>query len=168
MANYKSETEQGDCIFCKIAQGEINPLGNATIYEDETYMAWLSPFPNTKGFALVIPKKHYASDVLMMPDEKLQEFIVVAKKVSKKMLEAFEDVGRIGLIMEGTGIDHAHIKLSPMHGTGHMKKGEWKQYSSRIDDFFERYEGYLVSNDGPQADYDDLKKLAEKIKNSNP
>jgi diadenosine tetraphosphate (Ap4A) HIT family hydrolase len=85
-------------------------------------MARLSPFPNTPGFTAVIPKKHYGSDVLAMPDADLQEFILVAKKIANKLVDYFEDVGRVGLIMEGTGIDHAHIKLMPMHGTGHMKQ----------------------------------------------
>lgn len=153
-----------ECIFCKIARGEIKPLGDALIYEDEKYLAWLSPFPNTEGFAVVIPKSHYQSDVLAMPDEDLQEFILVAKKVSNLLLDYFADVGRIGLIMEGTGIDHAHIKLSPMHGTEHMKQGVWRQYASNRDDFFEKYEGFLMSNDGPKADFEKLKEVAERIR----
>jgi len=52
-----------------------------------------------------------------MPAQDLQEFILVAKNVAKKLEDYFPDVGRVGLMMEGTGIDHAHIKLYPMHGT---------------------------------------------------
>lgn len=164
MAEYKSSTERGECIFCKIATGKLKPLGDATIFEDENYLAWLSPFPNTLGATIVIPKNHFASDVLAMPDVELQNFILAAKKVSKLLEGHFADVGRIGLVMEGTGIDHAHIKLFPMHGTEHMKKGEWKQYHSRNDIFFDSYAGYISSNDGPQADFAKLKELAEKIR----
>jgi diadenosine tetraphosphate (Ap4A) HIT family hydrolase len=154
-----------DCIFCKIARGEIAPLGNAMIYEDEKFMAWLSPFPNTLGFSVVIPKKHFPSDVLKMSDNDLKEFVLVAKKVSEILENYFEDVGRVGLIMEGTGIDHAHIKLFPMHGTEYMKKGEWRQISSgKADLFFENYAGYLASNDGPKANFDELARLAKEIK----
>ena len=60
-------------------------------------------------------KEHYGSDVLKMPDDVLQGFIL-SKKVAGILENYFEDVGRVGLIMEGTGIDHAHIKLVPMHG----------------------------------------------------
>jgi len=127
-------------------------------------MARLSPFPNTPGFSVVIPKKHYGSDVLAMPDEDLQEFVLVAKKIANKLVNYFDDVGRVGLIMEGTGIDHAHIKLMPMHGTEHMKQGIWKQHPSGKDDFFEKYEGYIMSNDGPKADRDQLKITAEEIR----
>jgi len=66
--------------------------------------------------------------------------------------------------MEGTGIDHAHIKLVPMHGTEHMKKGEWKQYLSNKEDYSEKYEGHLSSHDGPKADFDKLKALAERLR----
>ena len=156
-----------NCIFCEIAKGAIKPLGNATIFEDENYMAWLSPFPNTKGFSIIIPKKHYYSDVLKMPDNDLKNFVIAAKKVSKMLEDYFDDVGRVGLIMEGTGINHAHIKLFPMHGTEHMKKGEWKQYHSENNSYYETYEGFLSSNDGPKADFDELEKLAKKIKQKN-
>ena len=164
MADYTSNTNEDKCIFCEIAKGNMKPMGDGAFYEDARYLAWLSPFPNTEGFAVVIPKKHYASDVLAMPDKALKDFIVAAKKVSNILLNHFKDVGRIGLIMEGTGVDHAHIKLIPMHGTGHMKRGIWKQYSSKVSDYFETYEGYISSNDGPKADERKLRKLAGKLK----
>lgn len=140
-------------------------MGNGTIYETEDYMAWLSPFPNTKGFSVVIPKQHYGSDVLAMPDDKLAEFVLHAKKVAQKLVDYFPDVGRVGLIMEGTGIDHAHIKLYPMHGTEHMKRGERKQIPSDYHEYFETYPGYMSSNDGPQADFVELERIAKGIVN---
>jgi diadenosine tetraphosphate (Ap4A) HIT family hydrolase len=165
MAKYKSSTKTGKCIFCEIASGRIKPMSDGGFWENKKYMAWLSPFPSAEGFSVIIPKKHYPSDALNLPDKDLKEFIIEAKKVSKILLKNFKDVGRVGLIMEGTGVDHAHIKLIPMHGTGHMKKGIWKQYASGKSDYFEKYDGYLVSNDGPKADPEKLKKLAEKLKN---
>ena len=47
-----------DCIFCAIAQGAS--LAHM-IWQDEKYMAFLSIFPNTKGFTVVIPKAHQPS-----------------------------------------------------------------------------------------------------------
>lgn len=164
MADYKSTTEEGKCIFCEIAQGKMQPLGGGKFFEDERYMAWLSPFPNTEGFAVVIPKKHYASDVLAMPDPELKEFVIISKKISNMLIKHFADVGRVGLIMEGTGIDHAHIKLVPMHGTEHMKKGEWRQYLGGNNSFFEQYPGWICSNDGPRANDEEIKKLAEELR----
>jgi len=163
MADYKSSIE-GKCIFCEIIKGNIQTPG--IFWEDKEFMAFLSTWPNTEGFTVLVPKEHYGSDCLAMPDDVLQRFILVAKKVSTILLKNFENAGRVGLIMEGTGIDHAHIKLAPMHGTGHMKKGIWKQYLSGRSDYFEKYEGYLISTDGPKADSEKLKTLANKLKNN--
>jgi len=162
MANYKTSTEEGKCVFCEIAKGSLHTPG--VFWEDENYMAFLSLWPSVEGFTVVIPKLHYPSDVLAMADDDLLNFVLAAKKVSKILLDGFEDVGRVGLIMEGTGIDHAHIKLVPMHGTEHMKKGVWKQYLSGKSDFFEKYEGYIVSADGPKADPEKIKALADKLR----
>lgn len=164
MAEYDSKTKEGRCIFCEIALGKIEPLGGGKFWENDKYVGWLSPFPNTEGFTVLIPKKHYPSDVLQMPDEDLKDFIIEAKKVSQLLIKAFDDVGRVGLIMEGTGIDHAHIKLVPFHGTEYMKNNEWRQIHSKINTYFEKYEGYLASNDGPRAEDVKIKDLATKIK----
>lgn len=162
MNNYDATTAKGDCIFCKIIDGEIGTPG--IFWENENFIAFLSKWPNTPGFTVLAPKKHYGSDCLAMPDEDLQAFIIAAKKVSSILLQHFDDVGRVGLMMEGTGVNHAHIKLFPMHGTGYMKQGEWKQHSSGRSDFFESYPGYLISNDGPEADEGELSELAQALR----
>ena len=162
MADYKSKTDKGECVFCKIISGEIKTPG--IFWEDNSFMAFLSIWPNTEGFTVIISKEHYGSDVLEMPDKILQKFVLAAKTVSKNLIRYFDDVGRVGLIMEGTGIDHAHIKLFPMHGTGHIKKGEWKQYHSDGNKFFKTYEGYISSNDGPKGDEQKIRELARKLR----
>jgi diadenosine tetraphosphate (Ap4A) HIT family hydrolase len=161
---YESSSKDGKCIFCEIGAGRMSPRGNGIIFESEKFLAWLAPFPSTLGHAVVIPRKHYESDVLKMPNAELSEFVLEAKKVAQLIEDYFEDVGRVGLIMEGTGVNHAHIKLVPMHGTAHMKKGEWRQYLSGKEDYFETYPGYLVSHDGPKANFEELEKLAKKIR----
>ncbi len=128
-------------------------------------MAFLSLYPNTKGFSVVIPNAHKTSDVLELDDNDLAEFIFAAKKVSQILKDYFKDVGRVGLIMEGTGIDHAHIKLFPMHETEYLKGGEWRQVSSNNDTFFDKYEGYISSNDSHKASEEELSKLANDIRN---
>lgn len=162
MADYASKTSAWDCIFCKIISWDITTPG--IFREDEEFMAFLSTRPSVEWFTVVVPKNHYGSDVLALPDDVLQRCIVAAKKVSKILLNYFDDVGRVGLVMEWTGVDHAHIKLIPMHGTKHMKEGEWKQYLSGREDYFEEYPGYIISTDGPKADEEDIRKLAEGLR----
>ncbi len=162
MANYTSSTEEGKCVFCEIIKGRIITPG--IFWEDKDFLAFLSTWPNTEGFTVLVPKKHYSSDVLAMPDKELKRIIIAAKTVSNILIKHFEDVGRVGLIMEGTGVDHAHLKLIPMHGTGHMKQGVWKQYLSGKSDYFEKYPGYIVSTDGPKADVEKLKGLGKQLR----
>jgi histidine triad (HIT) family protein len=162
MAKYKSKNDKGQCIFCEIAKGRLTTPG--IFWEDNDFMAFLSIFPNTNGATVVIPKKHYASDVLNLSDNMLRDIVIAAKKVSKILIKNLPNVGRIGLVIEGTGIDHAHIKLYPMHGTGHMKKGVWKQYASINEKYFKKYEGYISSNDGPREADKKIMKLAKKLK----
>ena len=47
-----------DCIFCKIAQGEIPAT---KVYEDDTILAFRDLEPQAPEHVLVIPKKHVAS-----------------------------------------------------------------------------------------------------------
>jgi len=109
MANYDAKTKENKCIFCEIVQGNI-PV--ASFWEDEEFLAFLSIDPNTEGFSVVIPKQHFGSDVLKMPDEVLKEFIIASKKVSQILENYYPDVGRVGLILVGSGIDHAHKTCS--------------------------------------------------------
>ena len=73
-----------DCIFCKIAAGDIP---SATIYEDDDFRVILDLGPAAKGHALILPKEHYAN-ITEMPDELLGKAMVLAKKVVTYMMKA--------------------------------------------------------------------------------
>ena len=149
----------GECIFCKIVKGKAHCH---KIWEDKKHLAFLSIFPNTEGFSVVIPKKHYPSYAFDLPEEVLKELVLASKIVAKLIDSKIEDVGRTGMIFEGFGVDHVHTKLFPMHGTSDMK--EWKPLQSNINKYFEKYEGYISSHDYKRADDKELAKLAEKIR----
>ncbi len=162
MVKYESSTKEGKCIFCEIVKGNITTPG--IFWENDEFMSFLSLWPNTEGVSVVIPKKHYNSDVLALPDEVLQKFIIASKKVSEILMKHYKEVGRVGVIMEGMGINHAHIKLIPMHGTGNLKNGKWKQNLTEKTDYFEKYEGYITSTEGPKKSYEEINELAEKLR----
>ena len=147
-----------NCIFCNIVAGEA-PAHK--IWEDETHLAFLSIFPNTEGFSVVIPKKHYSSYAFDLPEDVLIELTLAAKKVAKLLDSKLDDVGRTGMIFEGFGVDHVHAKLFPMHGT---KMAEWQPLKSNVDKYFEKYEGYISSHDYKRGDDDKLADLAKKIR----
>lgn len=54
-----------ECIFCKIVKGEEFVH---KIWEDEKHLAFLSIFPNTEGFSVVVTKEHYPSDTFDLPE----------------------------------------------------------------------------------------------------
>lgn len=147
-----------DCIFCKIVSGEAP---SHKIWEDDRHLAFLTIFPNTKGFSVVITKEHHSSYAFDLPDEILSGLVLAAKKVGKLLDAKLEDVGRTGMIFEGFGVDHIHAKLFPMHGT---KTDDWKQHKSGVDKYFEKYEGYISSHDYQRADDDELGELAGNIR----
>jgi diadenosine tetraphosphate (Ap4A) HIT family hydrolase len=147
-----------DCIFCKIIEGKIP---SHKIYEDSEFLAFLDNFPNTKGQTLVIPKKHFSSDVFEMPDKEYQKFFLVIKKVAK-LLEKGLNVKRVSIVMEGMGIDHVHAKLYPLHGL----KDKFEEYYIQNKLFFDKYPGYITTIMGDKANDQKQKELAEKIKNS--
>ena len=62
-----------DCIFCKIASGEIP---SKTVYEDERIIAFEDLNPQAPTHILVIPKKHIAHiDELESNDSELIGYI---------------------------------------------------------------------------------------------
>jgi len=64
------------CIFCKLVKGEVP---SEKILESENFIGILDVSPVSKGHALIIPKKHYAT-ILDMPNELGNELIKIIKK----------------------------------------------------------------------------------------
>lgn len=155
-----------DCIFCKIAKKEIPPLWKWLFWEDADHMARLSPFPNTKGYSILISKTHYESDILKIPQQARNKLMDAATTVGKILENHFDDVWRIWVMMEGTWVNHAHIKLSPMHGTGylHDHREPYKSDENIEKRYFEKYPWFIVSYDAERADDDVLQKLAKQLK----
>ena len=96
-------------IFTKIINGEIPSY---KVAEDENYFAFLDIFPNAKGHTLVIPKKEvdYLFD---LDDETYAGLQMFAKKVAKG-LEKAVPCKKVGVMVLGLEVPHAHIHLVPM------------------------------------------------------
>lgn len=104
-----------DCIFCKIANGEIP---SKTVYEDENFRVILDLGPATKGHALILPKEHYAN-LFELPEETAAAAMKVAKKLSAQMVE---NLGADGLNLvqnngevAGQTVKHFHLHLIPRY-----------------------------------------------------
>lgn len=102
-----------DCIFCKIANGEIP---SRTLYEDEDFRVILDMAPATKGHALILPKNHFAN-LYELPDELAGKAMVLAKKMASVITEKFHCDG-FNLVQNngeyaGQTIFHFHLHLIP-------------------------------------------------------
>lgn len=108
-----------DCIFCKIANGEIP---SATLYEDENFRVILDLGPATKGHALILPKAHFAN-IYEMPEELLGKAIVLAKKMISGMTDALKCDG-FNIVQNngeaaGQTVFHFHMHLIPRYKNDH-------------------------------------------------
>ena len=104
-----------NCIFCKIANGEIP---SATLYEDEDFRVILDLGPATKGHALILPKNHFAN-LFEIPEDIEAKAFVLAQKMATKMKKVFDCDGFNIVQNNGTTagqtVFHFHIHLIPRY-----------------------------------------------------
>ncbi len=96
-------------IFSKIVNGEIPAY---KVAEDENYLAFLDIFPVAKGHTLVIPKKE-VDYIFDLEDDLFLGLQAFAKKVAvglKKVIPC----QKVGVLVLGLEVPHAHIHLIPM------------------------------------------------------
>ena len=104
-----------DCIFCKIANGEIP---SATLYEDEDFRVILDLGPASKGHALILPKAH-AANIYEISDDMAGKAMILAKKMATKMTEALKCDG-FNIVQNngepaGQTVFHFHMHLIPRY-----------------------------------------------------
>lgn len=104
-----------NCIFCKIAGGEIPSY---TLYDDDDFKVIFDAGPATKGHALVIPKGHYAN-VFEMPEQLVAKAYITAKKVGAVLRKLTECDG-MNILQNngeaaGQSVFHFHIHIIPRY-----------------------------------------------------
>lgn len=131
-----------DCIFCKIAAGEIP---SATVYEDEDFRAILDIAPAHKGHTIILPKTH-AANLLELDESTAAKLLPVAKRIAKALKEELGCDG-INLLQNngaaaGQSVFHLHVHVIP------------------------RYEGDGILPVWPQGSYEDGEAalLAERLR----
>ena len=125
-----------NCIFCKIANGEIP---SATLYEDDEFRVILDLGPASKGHALILPKSH-AANIYELPDETAGKAMILAKHMAAKMTDAlkcdgFNIVQNNGEIA-GQTVFHFHMHLIPRKA-GDQAVPEWEHLSLSDDEMKE-------------------------------
>lgn len=107
-----------DCIFCKIANGEIP---SATLYEDEDFRVILDLGPASKGHALILPKEHY-KDLYELDDAVAAKVLPLAGKLGRAMKKALNFDG-FNLVQNngevaGQTVMHFHMHMIPRYANG--------------------------------------------------
>jgi histidine triad (HIT) family protein len=102
-------------IFSKIVKGEIPAY---KVAEDENYLAFLDIFPVAKGHTLVIPKKE-VDYIFDLEDDLFLGLQAFAKKVAIGLKKAIP-CQKVGVLVLGLEVPHAHIHLIPMQNEGDL------------------------------------------------
>lgn len=145
------------CIFCKIIAGEIP---SHQFWENEEFIALLDIFPNCKGQTLVIPKNHFDSDLFLIKESAFYGRYLLAVREVVQLLKTKLSVQRVGMIMEGMGVDHLHIKLYPMWGLEKQRKA----IEAEEPVYFDQYQGFLTTQMGKKANQEELQVLARELR----
>ena len=106
-----------DCIFCKIAAGEIP---SETVYEDEHFRAILDLGPAAKGHTLILPKEHF-EDVTVLEEPYMSKVLPLAAKIGAAMkkelgCDGFNLVQNNGEAA-GQTVHHFHMHVIPRYAS---------------------------------------------------
>tara|TARA_Y100000310_G_scaffold271091_1_gene285388 strand:- start:340 stop:747 length:408 start_codon:yes stop_codon:yes gene_type:complete len=131
-----------DCIFCKIASGEI---ASEKIWEDDEFFAILDINPYTRGHLLVIPKKHsqWIWDINKKEYSKYMDKVYFLANILRK---AF-DTKWVEEVIAGIGVEHSHVHLLPRQDDDGLPEVPIKPLE-------------------PKPSEKEMKEIAEKIKKS--
>ena len=99
-----------DCLFCRIAAGEI-PCHK--VYEDEELIAFLDLHPIREGHTLVVPKAHHVwfED---MPEPLAAHVMTLSQRLARQQKRLY-GVKRVSMFFTGIHVPHVHAHIVPMH-----------------------------------------------------
>ena len=98
-----------DSLFTKIIKKEIPAH---TIYEDDKTIAFLDINPLQPGHVLIVPKKQ-TEDLWDLSDGEYSALMKTAKLVAKHLKDTL-NCSKVGVMVEGFEVPHAHVHLIPL------------------------------------------------------
>ncbi|XDV13600.1 hypothetical protein PO909_001978 [Leuciscus waleckii] len=146
-------------LFPRIIRGEEQQW---RVWEDNEHVAFLTPFPNTPGFTVLVPRKPLTSDIFGLNESDYTSLLVAIQKVAHLVQEGMNAHG-VALIFEGFEFDYAHAKLIPLV---HQPNGPKSPVV--VSQYCPTYTGYVTSVDGPPANKEDLTEIHTKITKITP
>ena len=131
-----------DCIFCKIAAGE---LPGQIVDEDEHTLAFMDLNPWTRGHALVIPREH-SRNLWEIDTEHLAHTMRAAQRLAQRMRDRL-------------GVDGVNLVNS-------CEQAAWQTVFHFHVHVIPRYDNdpLQLPTTPQQADQDELKKVADELR----
>lgn len=128
--------KDNNCIFCKIAAGEIP---SKTIYEDDRFRVIMDLGAASEGHALILPKDHYAN-LMELDEETASSVLPLAGKISRAMMKSLDCDG-LNLVQNngeeaGQTVMHFHLHMIPRYKGGN-EVIEWKPGSTSAEELEE-------------------------------
>ena len=107
-----------DCIFCKIAAGEIP---SNTVYEDDNFRVILDLGPASTGHCLILPKNHF-DDVCCLNQDVAAKVLPLAARIGEAMKKGLGCTG-FNLVQNngrsaGQTVFHFHLHVIPRYVDG--------------------------------------------------
>lgn len=107
-----------DSIFTKIIRGDIPAY---VVHQDERTFVCMDIFPIQTGAVVVVPKKQ-VDHFFDLEDDDYTALMLTVKQVAKRMKQVFKDASRIGVIIEGFEVAHAHVKVFPINSGDDLRR----------------------------------------------
>ncbi|XP_039682185.1 uncharacterized protein LOC120575455 [Perca fluviatilis] len=148
-----------DNLFSRIVRGEQQQW---RVWEDSEHVAFLTPYPNSPGLTVVVPRKQLSSDIFKLEEADFNTLILATYKVARLLKDGMRARG-VALIFEGFEIDYAHAKLIPL-----LPSPDGTKPSELQKECYQSYPGYVSSLDGPAADPESIKRIHTKITQCRP
>jgi beta-aspartyl-peptidase (threonine type) len=147
-----ADSKTTENLFAKIIRGELEQW---RVWESDSHIAFLTPFGNTYGKTVLVPRKHTDSDILSLPDANFCDLASSVWDAIQMIVASDLRADRVGLIFEGMEVDWAHAKLIPICADDGREAPE--------QPFVEVYGGSVSSQPGPVDNIEDIQRLLPKF-----
>ena len=139
------------CVFCEIVAGD-SPA--SIVHEDEFSLCFMTLRPTRPGECMVIPKDHI-DHFIDIPAELLAHLAKVTASVGRVLQDELSPI-RVGLVVHGFGVPHAHFILIPQHSANDITSARF----AVVEDGEVAFRGGLI----PELPREQLDQYAERIR----
>lgn len=122
-----------DCIFCKIAAGEIPSV---RVYEDDRVLAFMDINPLSKGHLLIIPKAH-AATIYEITEDDFLAVMSATHKLADAVKKALNPDGINLLQLNGRAanqvVPHLHMHIVPRWSGDGLTISQWDMVAGDME-----------------------------------